>query len=178
MAIIWSSKSVQEAIDKLRFVPGDKINMGCFHDRRTNLKAGYITFQLTHEELEEYTKCAGNVVYFVSTYCKFLTDKGLSTVKLRDFQEDILSTLGEEEWLEDLEEFGPKNRDFVLMAARQVGKCFLENSYIYIKNKKTNKTFKIKIGDFYNLIRYTTYKNKKLFLTKIKIFLYNIYDKL
>lgn len=175
MSQVWSTITVQETIEKLRFMPGDRIDMGCFHDRKINLKAGHITFQLTHEELEEYTKCSGDVVYFVKKYCKFLTDKGLSTVDLRDFQEDILSSLGEEEWLEHLEEFGPKVRDYILMAARQTGKCLSKNSDIYIKNVKTNKKFKISIGDFYDFIKQSS--NKKVtILSRIKNFLYKLYN--
>jgi hypothetical protein len=118
--IIWTTDLVNETIQKLR--QGADIDLGCFYGRNPELKAPNILFQLSHEEEAEFIKCADDIEYFVETYCKFLTDKGRSTVLLRTFQREILNTLGEELWLPDLEEFGPKVRNFILMASRQTGK--------------------------------------------------------
>lgn len=118
--IIWTTDLVNETIQKLR--QGADVDLGCFYERNPELKAPNIAFQLSHEEEEEFIKCSNDIEHFVETYCKFLTDKGRSTVELRTFQRDILNTLGEEEWVDSLGEFGPKVRNYILMASRQTGK--------------------------------------------------------
>jgi hypothetical protein len=41
----------------------------------------------------------------------------------------------------------------IIMGETNVGKCLIFNTLIKIKNKKTNKIEKIKIGDFFNMIK-------------------------
>lgn len=117
---IWTSELVEQAKEKLRHnIPAD---LSCFHEKDLELKGGDILFRLTQEEVEEFHKCSRDVVYFVTKYCRFLTDKGRTTVDLRDFQEEILSELSEEEWKERIDQYGPKHRNYILMASRQTGK--------------------------------------------------------
>ena len=118
--IVWNTEIVNEALEKLRY--GADVNLDCFHQRDPELKADNILFQLTHEEEQEFIKCSQDIEYFVEKYCRFLTDYGRQTVTLRDFQRDILNTVGEEVWINDLEDFGPKVRNYILMASRQTGK--------------------------------------------------------
>jgi hypothetical protein len=120
MNIVWTTELVNETLTKLR--QGADVDLGCFYGRNPELKAPNIPFQLSHEEEQEFIKCANDIEYFVETYCKFLTDKGRSTVLLREFQRDILNILGEEVWIPQLEEFGPKINNYILMASRQTGK--------------------------------------------------------
>ena len=119
-SIIWNSDLVGRTLEKLRY--GAEVNLSCFHERDPELKASNILFQLTPREEEEFIKCSEDIEYFVSVHCRFLTDLGRMIVDLRPYQEDILSTIGEEEWIEELGDFGPKVRNYILMAARQVGK--------------------------------------------------------
>lgn len=151
--VIWTTKSVLSTIKKLR--QGADVDLGCFHNRNPELKASNILFQLTHEEEEEFIKCSSDITYFVETYCRFLTDAGRTTVDLRDFQEDILDTLGEEEWIPSLKDVGPKVRNFILMASRQTGKtttiaayfawylCFHTDRNLAILANKQQTTFEI-----------------------------------
>ena len=41
----------------------------------------------------------------------------------------------------------------VIMGETNVGKCFFSNTHISIKNKKTGEVMKIKVIDFYELIK-------------------------
>lgn len=125
--IIWNTEIVLETIQKLR--QGIYIDLGCFFERNSELKAANILFQLTNEEEQEFIKCSSDIEYFVETYCQFLTDKGRTTVLLRDSQKDILNTLGEEKWFPSLEDVGPVVRNFILMAARQTGKTTTITAY-------------------------------------------------
>ena len=151
--VVWTTKSVLSTIKKLR--QGADVDLGCFHGRNPELKAANILFQLTHEEEEEFIKCSSDINYFVETYCRFLTDAGRTTVDLRDFQEDILETLGQEEWIPALKDVGPKVRNFILMASRQTGKtttiaayfawylCFHTDRNLAILANKQQTTFEI-----------------------------------
>ena len=175
--LIWTTEIVNQTLGQLRF--GSDVNLDCFHQRDPELKAANVLFQLTKEEEEEFIKCSQDIDYFVETYCQFLTDYGRQTVPLRDFQREILNTIGDEIWIEDLEDLGPKIRNYILMASRQVGKCFSFDTQITIKDISTNSLIKITIGDLYNAINKLSKRTfKEKIITKIKTFLYNIYNKL
>lgn len=118
--LIWTTEIVNQTLEQLRY--GADVNLECFHQRDPELKADNVLFQLTEEEEAEFIKCSQDIDYFVETYCQFLTDYGRQTVTLRDFQRDILNTVGEEIWIDDLEDLGPKVRNYILMASRQTGK--------------------------------------------------------
>lgn len=117
---IWTTDLVNETLERLRY--SAEVDLDCFHQRDPELKADNVLFQLTHEEEQEFIKCSQDIVYFVATYCQFLTDYGRQTVPLRDFQEEILNIVGDEVWIDDLGDLGPKVRNFILMASRQTGK--------------------------------------------------------
>lgn len=167
---IWTTEKVNEALEKLRM--GEFIDSTCFHEKDYELRAQNIFFQLTQEEEEEFVKCSQDIEYFVSKYCKFLTDYGRKTVKLRDFQSDILNTLAEEVWVDDLNDFGPKVRNYILMASRQTGKCFSPDTIIKIRDKKSNNIKEVPIYLLYNKLS----KERNIFI-KIKSLFYKLYSK-
>lgn len=173
--VVWNSKTVEETIEKIRM--GIPTNTSCFFNQDPELKASNIAFQFSEWEEEEFVRCSSDIEYFVENYCKFLTDQGLRTVELREYQRKILNTLGEEEWLDNIEEFSPKVRDAIVMSARQSGKCLSFNTLIKVRNKKSGNTFDIEIGKFFMILdklkRKRTLKQK--FIDSIKLFLYKIY---
>lgn len=118
---IWSTERIGSTLERIRKGDND-INMSCFHERDVELRARKLIFQLTPEENEEFEKCSTDIVHFVESHCKFMTDYGRILVELRDFQEEILSTLGEEIWDEELDDFSPAVRNYILMSSRQTGK--------------------------------------------------------
>ena len=124
---VWTTELVEQTKEKLRYGMAN-LDLGCFHERDIELKAGKILYKLSQDEVVEFYKCSQDINYFVEKYCRFLTDYGRQTVKLRSYQTDILEELAEEE-LNDrlLDEDGnpmlvPVNRNYILMAARQTGK--------------------------------------------------------
>lgn len=125
---IWTTKSVEETILKVRMGHAN-LDLSCFYMGNLDLKASNVRFQLTLEEEQEFLRCSEDIEYFVEKYCKFQTDKGYETVELRDFQNEIIQTLGEEEWKEDMEMFGSKVRNYILMASRQTGKTTTISAY-------------------------------------------------
>lgn len=171
---IWTTELVNETLEKLRY--SAEVDLDCFHQRDPELKADNVLFQLTHEEEQEFIKCSQEIEYFVEKYCQFLTDYGRQTVDLRDFQRDILNTIGEEKWIEDLQDLGPVVRNYILMASRQTGKCFSFNTLIKVK-LADGSIYEITIGELYNIMNRLSKKTfKKKIIEKIKSFLYNIYS--
>ena len=141
---------------------GLEIDTAPFFMGDLELRAPNIVFQYTDWELEEFKRCMEDPIYFVANYCKFQNDKGRTTVKLRDFQEDILHLYCDQHYDEELDEFIPDNRNIITMASRQTGKCHIPTTKVITKNGE------IEIGKLY--------KEKETILSKIKSFLYKLYN--
>ena len=117
---VWNSLLIQQTLDKLRM--GIITDLSAFHMSDIELKAGNILYQLTTDEIDEFHKCSQDIIYFVEKYCRFLTDSGRKTVKLRSFQTEILRALAREEYSEKIEEMIPEIRNLIMMQSRQSGK--------------------------------------------------------
>ena len=99
-----------------------------------------------------------------------MTDHGLSTVNLRDYQRNVISTVTAEDYDPEDDLILPVNRNVVWMSARQSGKCVSPCTSINYKDdnlscSKQNSVFEIE--DKYI---------KKTIIKKIKNFLYKIYN--
>ena len=58
-----------------------------------NLKKANVAQEWTKEEVEEYTKCMKDPLYFIQTYIKIVSlDEGLIPFKLYDFQKEMVGT--------------------------------------------------------------------------------------
>ena len=167
--IIWNSILVQQTLEKLRM--GIQTDMSAFHFQDIELKAGNILYQLTSDEIDEFHKCSNDIVYFVETHCRFLTDAGRKLVKLRPYQKDILRSLAKENYSEKFKELLPENRNIIVMASRQTGKCLFDGK-ITLQYPNEN-LYRIPINLFYYMI-----KGKLTFLEKIKVKLIIIYYKI
>lgn len=104
-----------------------------FFNGDVDLRKANIFFEMTKEEAIEYQRCFEDPFYFISTYCQFLTDKGWRKVTLRKYQESVIKKLTEQEYIPELEEFGPKNRNCIWMASRQTGKTTTISGFIAYK---------------------------------------------
>jgi hypothetical protein len=169
---VWSTAKVEETLEKYR--AGLEVDLSFFHDRNTALKGSNVLYNLTGWEEDEFVKCSEDISYFVTKYCKFLTDKGQTTIALNPYQNEILETCGEEEWLEDLEEFAPANRNFILMAARQTGKCQLIDNQIVIRSCHDKQIKKVRMIDLYNIVNHNVTLKDKI-INRIKTLLYKIH---
>jgi hypothetical protein len=134
---------------------GISTDLSPFHQSNIELKAADLLYQLTSEEIDEFHKCSEDIIYFVEKYCRFMTDKGRMLVKLRKYQKDILKALSEEQYIEILDELGPKNRNVITLASRQIGKtttisaffswylCFHNDRNLAILANKEKTAFEI-----------------------------------
>jgi hypothetical protein len=123
-----------------------------------------IKFAMTPDELDEYIKCKLSIYYFAEHYCKIKREDGtVGKMKLRDYQEDILRLYTE-------------NRYSILMASRQVGKCFSYDTVLNVKDEITNEIYKICIGRLY--YEEISKMRKLTWIEKTKKFLYSMLEKI
>lgn len=159
---VYSTALINKLIDDRN--QGYDIDFEPFFNRDTNLRNANIPFKMTDEEMEEYQKCYDDPEYFIGKYCKFMTDKGMDTVELRDYQKKVIDIVTAESYDPDLDDAIPSHRNIVWLASRQVGKCSVATTEIELPRGKTN------IFEIFN-DKYT----KKTILSVIKSFLYKIY---
>jgi hypothetical protein len=117
---VYSTELINELISERNL--GYDIPYDAFFQRDLELRAPAVTFRMTPEEMEIYQKCYDDAIFYVKNYCKFMTDKGRTTVDLRQFQEKIIKIVTDETYIPEIDDFGPQNRNVVWMAARQSGK--------------------------------------------------------
>lgn len=145
--IIWDSKLVDEAIDKINNGFVLKRIENPFYEGTIGLRKPGMTFRMTQHELEEYVKCKSDVQYFAQNYCWVKGEKGEPVkLKLRDYQEDILDNFFH-------------NRFNILMASRQIGKCFSYGTSLFIYDNHLEVYKNIK---FYELL-YEIKENKTIY---------------
>jgi len=129
-----------------------------FHDGDINLKKANIVWDYTQDEIKEVYKCASDINYFANKYCHVKTDTGVKLIDLRDYQERVLETYS-------------NNQFVIFLAARQAGKCNFYSTLCNLKYK--NSIDNVELGELY----YASKKNKTI-LDKIKVVLYNIISNL
>lgn len=155
--MIFTTKLVDEATEKIN----DGIVVKRFQNpwvkSDVGLRRSGVTFRMTKEEQEEYIKCALDVHYFTEKYCKVKTEDGsVNHIKLREYQKEILDNF-------------VNSRFNILMASRQIGKCFSFNTIISLE--RDGIQYDIRFGKlYYSMIS----KERKLtILEKLKIKLYD-----
>ena len=172
---VYSTALIDELIKERNM--GYDIPYDAFFMRDLDLRAPNVTFKMTDEEMEEYQRCYDDAGYYVENYCKFMTDRGLKVVELRDFQKNVVKTVTDEVYIPSLGEWGPKNRNVIWMAARQSGKCCSPGMKINKLHENTDlptdQNIQIPISDIYYIGT-----SKPSLIDRIKKFLYKIYNKL
>lgn len=114
--ISWSSEKVEKLIASID--DGYKPRGGSpFYEGNPSLRKGNILFDYTPNEMEEIKKCAADICYFANNYCTVMTDEGLRTISLRDYQYEML-------------EHFKTNRFSICLASRQIGKTICSSIYI------------------------------------------------
>lgn len=155
--LVWSTENVKDAENKLDeglILKGYEIP---FFDKIPGLRKSNLAFKVTEEELNEYMKCKVDIRYFIANYCYIKSEDGdYHLMNLRDYQHDVI----------DLYDKNPLS---ILMASRQIGKCFFPTAKVNIHNTFDN-TFE-EIPFFRFMFRA---KKKKNVYAYIKYVLYNL----
>jgi hypothetical protein len=94
-----------------------------FYNGNENIKKSGIPQKYTQEEIDEYQKCAEDVIYFIKNYVTIVTlDYGKRKFDLRDYQERMIQTYD-------------ANRFTICTTSRQIGKCVTDETLINICEK-------------------------------------------
>jgi len=133
--MIFTTKFVDEATEKIN----DGIVIKRFQNpwlkSEVGLRRAGVSFKMSPEEQQEYVKCALDIHYFTEKYCRVKREDGsIGDIQLRDYQKEILDNF-------------VNSRFNILMASRQVGKCFYFNTLINIE--KDGILIEIRIGKLY-----------------------------
>lgn len=155
--MIFNTKLVNESTDNIN----DGIQIKRYENPWLKSEVGVrrsgVIFKLSDIEQQEYVKCALDINHFTEKYCQVKTDDGsVGSIELRDYQKDMLDSFVD-------------NRFNIIMASRQVGKCFSFNTIISLE--KNGFQYDIRVGKLY----YSMLSNeRKLKLSeKIKVKLYD-----
>jgi len=112
------------------------------YNNNPNLKGAHAHISFDREMVEEIIKCSTDIGYFIENYVKIVhVDRGFVPFELYPYQRDMINTIS-------------KNRHVIMKLPRQSGKCQSFSTNINIRNKQTNKTYTIEIGDFYEWQRF------------------------
>jgi hypothetical protein len=155
--MVFTTKLIDEATDRINDGIVIKRYQNPWLKSEVGLRRAGVAFRMTPDEQQEYVRCALDVHYFVEKYCKVKREDGsIGSIKLRDYQKEILDNF-------------VNNRFNILMASRQVGKCFSFNTIISIE--RDGIQYDIRFGKlYYSMIS----KERKLtILEKLKIKLYD-----
>ena len=155
--MIFTTRLVDEASDKINDGIVIKRYQNPWLKSEVGLRRAGVSFRMSPEEQEEYIKCALDVHYFTEKYCKVKTEDGsINHIKLREYQKEILDNF-------------VNSRFNILMASRQVGKCFYFNTLCSIEKDGVQIDFRIGKLYYYMLNQ----ERSLTLLEKIKIKLYD-----
>ena len=105
--MIWSSESIDIALKGIE--QGRRLIANPFYENNTKLLKGDLVFNRTEEEMNEWKKCASDIIYFANNYCKLMTPEGIKQIVLRDYQVKYLRHL-------------QANRLSIMLSCRQAAK--------------------------------------------------------
>jgi hypothetical protein len=91
--------------------------------KNPNLKRANDTSEYTPQNVMELKKCQDDPIYFMENYLKVVDPiKGAVPFKLFDYQTDMVRSIHE-------------NRNIVILASRQLGKCFSRETILQVASK-------------------------------------------
>jgi hypothetical protein len=108
-----------------------------YYKNITGLKSAKQQISFTPEQIQEYVKCAENPIYFIENYVKIISsDKGPVLFKMYPYQKRIIQAVH-------------NNRKILSRLSRQSGKCFINDTLLHLRNKKTGELVELTVGDLY-----------------------------
>lgn len=154
MAGVWSSKKVEQLIEEYNQT-GVMPKNNPFYMGDQELRKPDLAFEYTEEEYLELGKTSKSIIYFGEKFAKVMTDAGITTVRLREYQKKVLL---------QFERF----RFNVYLASRQCGKSVASYSEVQLESGEYKMLYEL----------YLENKEKTNFIDKSKLFLYKLINKL
>ena len=106
-----------------------------------SLPTASATFEYTPEMVAEIAKCRDDILYFAENYFYIIEpDLGKIKIPLLPYQKRLLNAFRD-------------NRFNIVNSSRQSGKCFVGDTKIKIRNKKTGEIEEVEAEKFYNSIK-------------------------
>jgi len=156
--MVFTSRIVEEATDKINDGVVVKRYQNPWLKSEVGIRRAGVSFRMSADEQNEYVRCALDIHYFTEKYCKTKREDGsVGSILLRDYQKEILDNF-------------VNNRFNILMASRQVGKCFFHNTLCDIEIDGVR--VEMRVGSLYYYM--LSGIRKLTILEKIKIKLYDI----
>lgn len=113
-----------------------------YYKNITGLKSSNQQISFTPEQIQEYVKCAEDPIYFIENYVKIISlDHGPVLFNLYPYQRRIIQSVH-------------NNRKILSRLSRQSGKCFINDTLLHLRNKKTGELLELTIGDLYQMELY------------------------
>lgn len=157
---VFTSKLVEDVTNKINDGYIVKRHQNPWFKGEVGVRRSGVAFKMTQEEIDEYIKCKVDIHYFANNYCKIkLEDGSVGQMRLRDYQRDILDLYTD-------------NRFSILMASRQVGKCFELNTNVLCQVTSSDGSTKEFEVPFYKLL--FKYKANKTIYDYLKYPLYRL----
>lgn len=118
-SVVWNTEKINKLLadHENGIIDIKTLKHSPFKDNDPAWKKPNIVWSYTPEEYEELQKCKADVVYFAEKYCEIMTEDGVRTVTLHDYQDEIVNHFR-------------NNRFNILMASRQVGKTWMAAVFI------------------------------------------------
>ena len=119
-----------------------EINSDIAFRNDARLKKANVEMAYTPEQIGDLVKCHEDVYHFAESYFEIVVldadDSGnrRQIIQTRPYQKRIIDSVVD-------------SRFTIVLSPRQIGKCLIPTTYINLRNKKTGKIEKVKIGDFY-----------------------------
>ncbi len=102
----------------------------------SQIKRAFKEMEYTPENIMELKRCMDDPIYFIEKYVKVQhPTKGVVPMELYEYQKEMIDSIH-------------NNKDSVILASRQLGKCFLEDTIINTVKKPTGfRKFLLKLLD-------------------------------
>lgn len=140
------SKTRNKLPDITEDIDGDTI----FYEGNPQLKGSGYKLPYTIDHIEEYKKCKEDIFYFAENYYYILDlDKGMIKIQLRDYQKDMIKSFVE-------------NRNTIVLASRQVGKCVSPSTHITIRGKESGRVVKLSMEELHQACRVVGKNGEKI----------------
>lgn len=118
-SVVWTSDRIAKILKDHEegLIDIKTLKNSPFKDNDPDWKKPNIVFEYKPEEMAELRKCREDIVYFAENYCMIMTEHGVKTVTLYDYQREVVNTYKEH------------NR-VISMQSRQSGKTWMSSIFI------------------------------------------------